>query len=127
MGFGSSAGRVGWPGDVDGLLIMDTARDRLFSLHENLTQKALEIMRAKNHDYTTGSGDPYSNFRNSSVVGVAPELGLLIRVIDKIMRLRTFISSGTLEVKNESVEDAIIDIINYMVLLAGLIEENKRG
>lgn len=101
-------------------------RDRLFALHGELTKRALEIMRAKNQDYTTGAGDPYANFKNSLTVGVAPELGLLIRVLDKIMRLRSFIENGTLAVRNEPVEDAIVDVINYMVLLSGMIQEGMQ-
>lgn len=82
-------------------------------------------MRAKNQDYTAGGG-PFSNFRHAEALGVAAELGLLIRVMDKLMRMHTFIRNGTLTVKGESVEDAILDVINYMVLLAGMVEE-KRG
>lgn len=96
--------------------------EQLFALHKVLCQNGLDTMRLKNHDYTAG-GSPFSNFRNSEILGVSGELGLLVRVIDKLMRIRTFITLGTLVVKTESVQDAIVDIINYMVLLAGMIEE----
>lgn len=99
-------------------------RERLFALHTELCDKALSIMRAKNLDYTAG-GNPFVNFKNAEVLGVPGELGLLIRVMDKMMRIQSFIRNGALAVKSEPVEDAIIDIMNYMILLAGMIEEKR--
>ncbi len=51
----------------------------------------------------------------------------MLRVMDKFCRIKTFIESGTLAVKGEPVDDAILDIINYMVLLAGMIEEKREA
>lgn len=102
----------------------DMTRERLFALHTELCGKGLEIMRAKNHDYTAG-GSLFSNFRASERRGVPGEMGLLLRVDDKLSRIQTFIQQGTLLVKGEGVEDAIVDVINYMVLLAGMIEEKQ--
>lgn len=99
-------------------------RERLFALHAELCNKALHIVRAKNQDYTSG-GSPFVNFKNAEVFGVPGELGLLIRVMDKLMRIQSFIHNGTLAVKGEPVEDAILDVMNYMILLAGMIEEKR--
>src|SRR5690242_8934649 len=99
--------------------------DELIRLHNELTDQARTLMEKKNHDYTNGSVDPFANFRGSSYLNVPPEKGLLIRVQDKMMRISTFIDKRTLKVDNESCTDAIIDVINYMVLLAGLIEDNR--
>lgn len=101
---------------------MSMTVNELLALHKALSAEALEIMKQKNNDYTSGGG-VFDNFRNAEVLGVSGELGLLIRVVDKLMRLRTFITQGTLQVKGESVRDAVLDIINYMVLLAGMIQE----
>ena len=100
------------------------SRTQLLALHGILCAKGQEIMSAKNQDYTAGGGC-FDNFRNAEVLGVPGELGLLIRVMDKLMRMKSFIVNGTLAVQSESVEDAIIDVINYMVLLAGMIKEKE--
>ena len=79
------------------------------------------ILNAKNHDYTAGSDDPFANFRLSELEGVEPVKGVMIRVSDKMQRLRAFIKSGKLLVKGESFEDAIHDIIGYMILIKGML------
>ena len=95
----------------------------LLELHEELCEKSRAIMEAKNHDYTSGSGDPFANFRATEAIGVKAELGILIRVLDKMQRLRTFAEQGKLLVPGEGAEDAVTDVINYMILLAGLMKE----
>lgn len=97
--------------------------EELFKLHKETCAKALIIMKQKNHDYTSGSHDPFANFRESLFLGIEPEIGLLLRVMDKFKRIKTFVREGKLKVKDESVEDAIDDTINYMILLKGLVME----
>lgn len=82
-------------------------------------------MEAKNHDYAGGSDDCFANFRSALFLDVQPEIGLLMRCLDKFKRIEAFVKTGTLKVKNESVNDAIEDVINYMILLKGLIEERN--
>ncbi len=99
------------------------AISRLFNRHEVLCARARELLKSKNHDYRGGSGDPYANFRGSTAFGIDPIVGLMLRMQDKLMRIKTFAEKGTLQVKSEGVEDAIIDLINYSVLMAGLCAE----
>jgi hypothetical protein len=42
---------------------------------------------------------------------------------DKMSRISTYLNRGELCLKNESVYDAIVDIINYSVILAGLLKD----
>jgi hypothetical protein len=85
--------------------------------------EVLEMVRQKNNDYTAGTEDPFSNFRLATLEGVEPEVGLMIRVQDKMQRLRTYISRGELMVEGEGFEDAIHDIIGYMLILKGMMTE----
>lgn len=98
---------------------------RLLEQHDDLCKSAKDLMTRKNHDYTSGSGDPFANFRGASYLGIKPELGILLRMQDKMMRIRTFIEKGELKVKDESVKDALVDLVNYTVLIYGLIQEGK--
>jgi hypothetical protein len=98
---------------------MPTPRGRLFDLHQLLCARGLELMKTKNVDYG-GNDDPFRNFHTFG------ELGILVRLSDKLARLRTYCERGELLVKDESVEDTIIDAINYLVLFAGYIKRDNR-
>lgn len=99
--------------------------DELLKLHEETCQSARDIMRAKNADYTAGSADPFANFRASEAVGVPGVLSILVRSLDKFQRIRSFVVRGKLEVKDESVDDAIQDVVNYMILAQGMLRDLK--
>jgi hypothetical protein len=84
-------------------------------------------MMKKNHDYRGGDdNDPFANFRGSTSLGIQPILGILLRVQDKLMRIKTFEEKGELKVKGEGIDDALIDVINYMVLIRGMIEMDSK-
>ena len=48
-------------------------------------------------------------------------------MVDKVSRMSTFTSAGKLEVENETVEDAIVDIINYMVLFSAYLKDKDKS
>jgi hypothetical protein len=101
-------------------------REDLFNLHQSISQEALELMRKKNNDYACGE-DPFLNFRRAEYLGFSTaELGVLIRMTDKMSRISTFLNRGELSIENESVYDAIVDMINYSVILAGLLKDRKK-
>lgn len=89
---------------------------------------ALSIMRSKNHDYCAGNpdADPFANFRVSEVFSGTPAAqGILIRMVDKFQRLKCFVQTGSLQVKEEQLDDIIVDFINYLVLLRSMISEQQ--
>lgn len=90
-------------------------------MHDFLCKAALETMEKKNADYSHGD-DPFKNFRHSAYFGVAPEIGILIRLGDKFRRIETFLAVGSFKV-NESVLDSLEDAINYSILCAGMLRE----
>jgi hypothetical protein len=49
----------------------------------------------------------------------------MIRLQDKLQRIRSFMRSGTLSVANESAEDAVNDIIGYCLILRGMMAEKE--
>ena len=104
-------------------------RSELFELHSDICKRALELVKKKNHDYAGESGDtPFANFTRSEAMGIcSTEAGFLCRITDKLSRLSTFVSAGTLKVDNESYEDAILDIINYLVLFDGYVKSKDKN
>ena len=101
--------------------------EELLELHEKTCETCRDIMRQKNNDYTGGktSQDPFANFNAASVLGIDPVQGLLLRVIDKIQRIRSFTNDKELKVANESVEDACDDIVNYAILAKAMLKEQR--
>lgn len=102
-------------------------REELLKLHEELCQEALNLMKRKNHDYAGNEGvQPFANFERCEAMGICgTEQGMLVRMVDKLSRLSTFVSCGKLQVENESYKDAIVDIINYCVLLYGFTKQKE--
>lgn len=101
--------------------------EELFNLHKETISITLDIIKKKNHDYTGSSNDFFKNFRGCERRGIPAEMGILIRCDEKLERIETFIKTGILKVDNESVDDAIHDVINYMFLLKGLITERRNN
>ena len=104
-------------------------RDDLIRNHEMLCNMARELMKKKNADYAGKKGiEPFANFTRVEAMGICPtEVGFLVRVTDKMSRLSSFMESGKLEVANESFEDTIVDVINYMVLLHSYLKDKQHG
>lgn len=94
--------------------------------HKNACERMIETTKAKNADYTGGSEDPFANFIRVESLGIcATEIGFLTRMTDKLCRIISFAKAGTLQVKDESVTDTLIDLSNYCILLAGYLESKK--
>ena len=92
-------------------------RSQLLDLHAKLTDRAYSVMQKKNHDYAAQT-DPFFNLRQCEAFGLCSvEQGILVRITDKLSRLSQFAKQGQLAVKDEAVEDTLVDVINYSVLL----------
>jgi len=102
-------------------------RNQLLQHHEDLCQAARDLMHMKNHDYAGSEGDsPWMNFQRSEIMGICKtQQAFMVRIMDKISRLITFTNTGELLVKEEGVEDSIVDIINYMVLLSAFLKDKR--
>lgn len=97
-------------------------KEQLFAIHTELTGLALALMKQKNADYSKDGA--LGNFYVCETLQLAPaEVGILVRVSDKLSRLSSILQKGEAAVKNESCRDTIIDVINYMVLLAAVLKD----
>ena len=102
-------------------------REEYFEFHKNACKKMIETTQKKNADYTGTSGDPFFNFSRVEAIGIcSTEQGFLTRMFDKFARITTFVQKGVLQVADESVEDTLIDLANYCVLMAGYIKSKKQ-
>ena len=86
---------------------------------EELEQLGL-LHDKKQQDYGT-TEDPFANVRASEEFGVPAWQGCLIRMNDKVSRLKTFCKKGTLS--NEGVEDSLRDLAVYSLIALVLFRE----
>lgn len=97
--------------------------------HEEMCSKGREITIAKNHDYTgekdlnACGSNPFaifSNFLRCEQLGICSvEAGFLTRLTDKFARLCTLSRPDIkAKVKDESFDDTVVDMINYLLLLS---------
>lgn len=85
----------------------------------------LALIKRKNQDYCGSGDDPFANFRQAATVGVDPLAGLVVRLLDKVSRVQSFFQNGDL--KNESLDDAFLDLIGYSCLALGMLNEKRNN
>ena len=122
-----SSGRGRRPTDQRRFNTSKMKPETLFRLHEETCKKTLDIMRAKNSDYCGGTEtvDALANFKSAKSLGLHPVTGLLLRMQDKLMRIKSFVNDGQLQVAGESVDDACEDLVNYSILAKALLTEER--
>lgn len=75
-------------------------------LHKQICGNMHNTYKAKNADY----GDSFAKVREEY-----PE-AICIRLMDKLERLKTLYKGGEQQVKDESIDDTLLDIANYAVM-----------
>jgi len=107
--------------------------EKYIAYHKELCDKARNLSKSKNADYSDPDAhldDPMRVFRNFMLVeklGVcSAEQGFLVRLCDKFSRLCNLLRKGhKRQVLDESKEDTILDIINYVILLASYLKATQ--
>ncbi len=90
---------------------MDYTRDDYLLDFEDIIKTMLDLTKRKNQDYG-GQTDPFKNFKDFG------ELGILVRMSDKFARIKTaLLEKRELQVKDEVIEDTILDLAVYSVIL----------
>lgn len=68
--------------------------------------------------------DPLANCRASGEFGIDPWIGVMVRAMDKVHRIKSFLANGKLE--NESVEDSLKDLAAYALIALVLFREQSK-
>jgi hypothetical protein len=84
-----------------------------------------ELHLSKSSDYGCPSGtDPLANIRNGATfVGIPAFKAAMVRLSDKVTRLKTFNATGKLHF--EGVEDTLLDLASYSLLALVLYREEQ--
>ena len=80
---------------------------------QEVQNKGLELFKKKNADY----GDAFAKF------GV---IGVLMRIEDKIQRSLSITNNGIHLVKDERIEDTLLDLHNYAAMALMLLNEDTK-
>lgn len=81
------------------------------------------IIESKGDDYA--NQDRLSNFKIvGTMTGTTPELACFNLICVKVARLRELLTGK--EPKHESLNDTLIDLANYSMLLSQIVEEQKK-
>ena len=90
--------------------------DRL-GIYQHIINNLEDTYKKKNSDYGNSVGDTYEKFG---------DISFLTRITDKYNRILSLSSKGGVEeVKDESIEDTILDLANYCLLW--LVEREYAG
>ena len=87
-----------------------------------VAQSMHETYVAKDSDYAS-NGKPMGNLRISEEVGIEPWRACLLRMMDKMSRIKSFRNKGTYAVADEKITDTLIDMANYALLAQVLFSE----
>jgi hypothetical protein len=82
---------------------------------EEFTNKMGELLLNKGEEYS--GEDTLSGFKTLVDIGVSPEKSMFVRITDKYLRLKNLLFGGEVRVKDESIEDTLVDLANYACLI----------
>ena len=89
-----------------------------------LLEEVRQLHLSKSQDYGSSS-DPLANIRQGAeFVGIEPWRGCMVRIADKVQRLRTYCKTGRLV--HEGVRDTLLDLSAYSLLAIVLFDEGKQ-
>ena len=87
----------------------ETKVDRVKQM-KTIQESCLEVFKRKNHDY----GDAFARYGT---------IGVLMRMEDKLQRLRSIDKKKVQLVNDESLRDTLLDLHNYAAMALMLLDE----
>ena len=99
-------------------------QDEFFKHIEQSYKDGISLIKIKNADYAN-STNPFKNFESAYVVGIDVGQAILVRILDKLSRVGNLLKTEA-SVKEESVEDTLLDLINYTAILKAYLYDCKR-
>ena len=105
--------------ETDEVLSQPTTSQRFLDLLDEMRR----LHESKSQDYGSET-DPLANIRQGAdFVGIEPWRGCMVRIADKVQRLKTFCRTGRLV--HEGVRDTLLDLSAYSLLAIVLFDEGQ--
>src|SRR5699024_134727 len=79
----------------------------LIEQHKRICERLNKVYADKNHDYGNSFGATYEKYGDISA---------LVRISDKMNRIEQLVQTGEQKVKDEALEDSILDMANYLIM-----------
>lgn len=101
-------------------------KERQTELFNAAVEKLRFIIFSKGDDYNANTEDRLSNFKLAGLIArSSAQQNCLEHIATKAVRLGALVNSTEAE-NHESIEDTLIDLANYSILMAMIREENGR-
>lgn len=91
-----------------------------------LLDKMKDLHQRKNAGYSGDDPDPWLNFRQCEDFGISAEQGVITRMSDKWSRFRSLWRKPEHDQVGEAIEDTLMDLAAYSLVLICLLEERKQ-
>ena len=110
---------------------MAISKEDLLKMRARLNARADELLVNKGNDYNSQqqeAGDTLFNLRACFLLGIvgSPVDGILVRMSDKMQRLISLTRANVVQkVKDESLEDTVVELRNYADYLLAMVKEAK--
>lgn len=96
-------------------------------LMQSMFEDCAKISKAKGADYTKGSLDALANFKEGSIdLGIEPEKVCWIFMNKHYQAVTNYVKTNG-QSESEPISERIKDLINYLVLMYGLIVEKQKS
>jgi hypothetical protein len=92
---------------------------------ESILEEMLKIHKEKNADYSAEG--LFGNFQESQRIGIPDYKGAFVRLQDKYSRCCNLIKGQQAQVVDESLEDTLIDLANYSIIVLYLLRQHKQN
>jgi hypothetical protein len=125
IGGWKGAGCLDWP-DWQKNKPQPMSKTDYYAFVQDTFESLLALIKRKNADYTAGADDAFANFRRAEPIVPMLE-ATWVRWGDKIQRVDAYFRNGKLEVANEGLEDALLDVIGYSMIMLGELKEKSNA
>jgi len=99
--------------------------DKFFKWADEMVAQESDIMFNKGEEYTVNDEDKFKNFKSiAERINSTPEIVALVYLLKHMDSIRNYVLHGK-ESSDETIEGRIHDARNYLLLLGGIIKENK--
>jgi hypothetical protein len=97
-----------------------------YELLEKMNVEEKETMVGKGKEYTMSSDDKLRNFKEvGKMLGISPIKVAAIYWLKHIFSIINYLKTGTVS-STEPIEGRIMDARNYLALIRGIIEEERK-